>query len=217
MENKLIRTIEKDINPLFLFDNKGKILFYNEAAEFVLSSVNKEEIFNLALTYSPINRGFINKFFNFFLGEFEFFGLMVGYEDDKVIAIRLYKKFEKKEIKLDGEKSNIYALIDLAISILKSKREVEIIKKFDPTIEEFILDQNKFLTLFNKCLENIEGKKIEIELKVDISKKIVIEHKKYQIIKLILKGDKAKEIFLKTPFQYLRFENGFEIELPFKR
>ena len=219
---------ENDYNPFIVFDYDGKIVYFNYAAEMLLNFINKKELFDIVLHYSPENFGYKTVFFDLKFNHFKFYGATIGYNNEENIAIKLYLhpgelKSENQQ-QIAGEKSNIYLLIDISICIIKSNNNIEFKNIFDPTIEEFFISQNEFVALLRKVYEAFLGsKKITTILKLKIGKSILINRHKHQLIELIISGDlapvsnKASLVSLakKLNINIEFFDNHILLDIPF--
>ena len=50
--------IEWDNSPFILFNNQGKIIYLNNAAEILFGYVSKKELYDIALSYAPQSFGY---------------------------------------------------------------------------------------------------------------------------------------------------------------
>lgn len=145
--------VETDLNPFMTFSSSGKVKYTNNEAQFLLNRVSPKEIFEIAMQYASPNYGFSTSYINLTFQNYQFYAVTIGYEDDETIGIKLYKSNAiKKEniVKTGGEISNIFTLVELAISTNKIKSSANFIKNYDPSIPEFRLAINDFFKAF-KC------------------------------------------------------------------
>ena len=56
--------IEYDLNPIIVFDNNSRVISHNHEASYLLSQVDKNDIYNLALLYAPSTFGIETKYEN---------------------------------------------------------------------------------------------------------------------------------------------------------
>ncbi|NPA50325.1 MAG: hypothetical protein GXO02_01695, partial [Epsilonproteobacteria bacterium] len=90
--------------------------------------------------------------------------------------------------------TNINNLLELAITIFKSKFDIEVSLLVDYDIPEFKIDQNSFSKIIRKVLDSFkENGKIDISLKFLLGEHIVIEGKRYQLLELRVKGDSLRD------------------------
>ena len=111
--------IEHDYNPYLLFDSNGKVLSLNNEAQYLLGYTDAASLFKLAITYAKTNTGFKTSFLDLEFGRFRFFALMVGYENEEEIGLRLYQSpaFHYSKPAIEGSLVNVYSLLDLCISL----------------------------------------------------------------------------------------------------
>jgi len=211
--------VEFDLNPIVIFNKDSKILTLNQEATFLLATVDKNELFSLALSHAPSSFGFETKYITISLGRFNFFALSVGYITEENIGIKLYKVFEYKKQTLiqnkNSELINIYTLIDLAISTNSIDTNTKIhIKNFDPTLPETRLYVLKFVNLLDMIYKSsTQAKHITSTLKLITGEYIVIENKKYPAIKLDIKVDSNLANIDNNLLQKLADENSILCEV----
>ncbi|WP_457597324.1 hypothetical protein [Hydrogenimonas sp.] len=184
--------LEYDYNPWILFDAHGKVLTLNQEAQFLFAEVTPQEIFELAVSYANQSYGFKTTMMDLEYGKYEFFGIMVGYEDNDAIAIRLYQKpperIAEPHIK-ELTAHNIYTLIDLAVSTASISRQHGFTTTLDPTLPEIKIDPERFVSLLTHlfdCFEDSEP--IEISLSLKTGETLKFEGKRYPIFQLAAKG-----------------------------
>ncbi len=216
--------IERDFNPFLLFDSSGKLLSLNDEAQFLLGTAHHQEIFKLALTYASSSFGFKHTFLDLEFGRFKFFGIMVGYEDEDSIGIRLYQApvFKTHDPCRDGEMVNLYMLIDLCISINSIDKKREFAKLLDPTMPDIKLKIDSFMRALNAIVEAIDSTKIEIKLSFRVGEYIKFGENKYPFYSLSIsadhfnkqKADEAKKICSDAKLYYEMRNSGFCIDIP---
>ena len=204
--------IEYDYNPFLLFSSSGKVLSLNEQAQFLLSAVNTQEIFELATTYASVSFGFKTTFVELEFGRYKFFGMTVGYENEEEIGIKLYQMpvFKVKSPKKSGELSNIYALIDLCISTNSIGSKQEFTKDLDPTIPEIILDSTSFIKLLNKayaCYKSSQA--VQTKLYFRVGEHVKYENQKYTLFCVEVSAESYDEERLNELRQYATNSNFY--------
>ncbi len=190
--NFLEAWIEFDYNPFIIFDENGRVKSLNQEAQYLLGEVTPKEIFELAKSYATHSFGFKTTIIDIDFHSYSFFAITVGYQDDKEIGIKLYKKAAKKFTTIEeyGELTNIYSLLDLSISAVKVSSDTKFIKEFDPTLPDVRLKVEEFVKLINKILQSYKNsKEIYLKLTLNIGEYIKFENKKYPIFSLHVKGD----------------------------
>ncbi len=193
---------EYDYNPWILFDADGKIVTLNQEAQFLLAEVTPQEIFELAVSYAHQSYGFKTTMIDLEFGIYEFFGMMVGYEDNDAIAIRLYRKPPERiaEPNLTALSThNIYTLIDLAVSTSSISRNYGFTTRLDPALPDIKIDPETFVSLMTHMFDCFEDtKEIEIVLALKTGETVKFEGKRYPIFKITTKGNLAGQCQLQT-------------------
>jgi hypothetical protein len=185
--------LEYDYNPWILFDSAGKVITLNQEAQFLLADVTPHEIFELAVTYANQSYGFKTTMMDLEYGRYEFFGIMVGYEDNDSIAIRLYRPPPERihDPRLQQLSAhNIYTLIDLAISTSSISRQNGFTTTLDPALPDIKIDPETFVKLLTEmfgCFNDTET--IEIELSLKTGETLKFEGRRYPIFQFSSKGD----------------------------
>ena len=184
--------IEFDYNPYLLFDKNGKILSLNNEAQYLLGYTNASSLFELAITYANANTGFKTSFIDLEFGRFRFFALMVGYDNENEIGLRLYQSpaFHYSKPAIEGDLINVYTLIDLCISSNSIGKDINFIKDLDPTIPDIRLQTEKFIKLLNKIYStHIDSKEIITKLYFRVGEYIRTEDKKYTLFSIEIQSD----------------------------
>lgn len=186
--------VELDLNPIISFSASAKILFSNSEAQFLLSRINQKELFDLALTYAPKTFGAQTSYIDLTIKNYTFYAITVMYENDEEIHMKLYKSaMVKKENKLNINNinsTNIFTLVDLAISTSKIKTNINYIKNYDPSIPEFKLDASSFIKTLNSAFEICtNASNVTCTIMLKIGEYIKIEGKKYSLISVEIASD----------------------------
>jgi len=219
--------IDNDHSPFILFDHKGKIIYLNSSAEILFGYVSTHELYDIAIRYAPKTFGHKTTTISLNYDNFSFYAISVGYEDEKHIYIRLYNTPRiKQNTKLDTSKliiTDINLLLEVNLTLFKTKSKAHIQLLADLDIPAFKIDQNRFSKLLRKTLESfIDAKDIEITLKLLVGEHIIINEKRFSIVQFNIKSntrdttnDKdiislAKET-LSTPIMQ---QNEIRLEIP---
>lgn len=176
--------IEFDYNPYLLFDSNGKILSLNNEAQHLLGYTEASLLFKLALTYADNNTGFKTSFLDLEFGRFRFFALMVGYDNENEIGLRLYQSpaFHYSEPSLKGDLVNVYTLIDLCISSNSIASTTKFTKVLDPALPDIRLQTQRFIKLLSKVYAiHISSELVETKLYVRVGEYLRTEDKKYTL------------------------------------
>ena len=184
--------IEYDYNPFVLFSSNGKIVSLNNEAQYLLGSVDKNTLFEIATTHASASFGFKTTFLDLEFGRYRFFGISIGYENEAEIGIRLYQQptLNFSAPKPTGELINIYTLVDLCIGTNSIGSELNFHKDLDPTIPEIRLHPDNFIKLLNKIFEGYkERQDIVIKLFYRVGEHIKFDSKKYSLFTIEIKGN----------------------------
>ncbi|MDR0664961.1 MAG: PAS domain-containing protein [Helicobacteraceae bacterium] len=187
--------MEYDYNPFFVFNQNGIVTYLNRSAE-LLSGYEPIRTFNdLALSYASIDFGYKTTFMPLNFGKFHFFAITVGYEDENSIGIKLYQAPAIRESAIEKMKNcnqtNIYVLIDIAISLAKGRLQAALFRnEFDPAIPEFKLSQNDFTKILRKIYDGFDPKckLIATSLKLKAGEFLRAGGEKYQLVELRVSG-----------------------------
>lgn len=193
--------IEHDYNPFIVFDNNGKIISLNQEAQYLLGEVNHKKIFDIAQTYASITYGFKTTIVDIAFNSYKFYGITVGYLDEDMIGIKLYKNATKKFTHVEeyGESVNIYALLDLCISAVATSSPIKFKKEFDPTFPELYLNVENFMKLLTKIYHaHLHATTITTCLSLITGEYIRFNTKKYPIFSIVIKSDSPNIHFEKN-------------------
>ena len=183
---------EYDYNPWIMFDAQGKVVTLNQEAQYLLAEVTPAEIFQLALTYAHRSYGFKTTMMELEFGKYEFFGIMVGYEDNNAIAIRLYQKPQERihEPTIDALAThNIYTLIDLAVSTSSINRKHGFTTFLDPALPDVKIDPEAFVKLLTGMFGSfLDSEPIDISLVLKTGETLKFEGRRYPIFQLTARG-----------------------------
>ena len=187
--------IENDSNPFVLFDFGGHIKYLNNSAEVLLGYINPKVLYDLALEYAPKSYGHRGILSNLEFDIFSFFSIMVGYEDDENIYIRLYNKPQIKQEKNVSKEmlilTDVNSLLEANITLFEMQSSAKLSLFVDQDLPMFKIDQNSFSKILRKILEAfIKSQSLSIDLKLLFGEYIVLGDTKYQMLELILKSQK---------------------------
>ncbi len=209
---------EHSIDPFILFDSEGNVVEYNDEGEYILSKIDKAELFNLAVSHASMTFGFKQTLLELDIGHSSFCAINVGYINSETIGLVLHKNLCNKKYKNLSQNlqyANIFTLLDIAINT-NLPENVTIVKEYDASIPEFKLNINRFLQFLNKIFKQLkEAKEIHIVIKIATGETVVIDKKRYQILTIDIIADQEivvkDEEFIYSPLK----EGGIHIELPF--
>ena len=182
--------LEHDLNPFIIFDSDGKLTQYNNEAEYLLSFVSPNELYELALNYAPQSFGTKVSQINLRYDRYTFCALLVGYLDDEEIGLRLYKEMTNSVTNIgkdDMSAANLYALLELSKNSALANKNVLISQSLDPTIPEMKLHVEKFLKLLNRIFEEYSNsREISIRVSLKIGHNMLIEGKSYPLCNIAI-------------------------------
>ncbi len=179
--------IELDLNPIISFSSSGKIVYSNQEAQFLLTRIKQKELFDLTLKYASKTFGTITTYIDLNIKNYTFYAITVKYENDEEIHMKLYKStIVKKSSELNTKNTNItniFTLVDLAISTKKIKSSAKFIKNYDPSIPEFKINASEFIKVLNIIYASFEETDIlTTSVILKIGEYIRIEGKTHSII-----------------------------------
>jgi nitrogen-specific signal transduction histidine kinase len=216
--------VELDLNPVLSFSSSAKILYSNSEAQFLLNRIKQKELFDLALSYAPKTFGAQTSYIDLTIKNYTFYAITVMYENEEEIHMKLYKSaMVKKENTLNIKNinvTNIFTLVDLAISTSKIKNDINFIKNYDPSIPEFKLDASSFIKTLNQIFDAFKGNKnVSCSILLKIGEYIKIDGKKYSLISVEISTDKENDfssLIIKenSSFILTKDENKVTIDLP---
>lgn len=209
---------EYDYNPFILFDSNGKIVTLNKEAQYLLGKVTPKEIFQIARSYASMTYGYKTTLLDLNFGTYKFYGFTVGYENEEHIGIKLYKHTAQayKTPKAEGDKINIYTVLDLCISAASTNSKTKFLKEFDPTFPNMWLKLDMFMKLLTKsyqCYKDSETILTKLFLKT--GEYIKFEDKKYPIFNIELSGENRAKTN-ETDMQKLAFDIGSNVSFASK-
>lgn len=176
------------------FSNAGKLIYSNAEAQFLLNRVSSKELYDIAIKYAPATYGFQTSYINLTIKNYIFYSITVGYENEDELHVKFYKStMVKKENKLstkNGEIANIFTIVDLNISTQKTKKDINFIKNYDPSIPEFKMMVPDLLKIVGKIYESfVNSTIITTSIKLKIGEYIKIDGKKYSLITIEIISD----------------------------
>ena len=219
--------VEWDNSPFILFNNSGKILYLNNAAEILFGYVSKKELYDITVSYAPQSFGYKTTSLTLNYDSFMFHAITIGYESEEQISIRLYNTPRAKPTrKLETDKfimTDINILLEANIALFKTKNSNPLKLLTDQDLPPFKLDQNNFSKLLRKVLNAFRSSdSIDISLKLLIGQHVIIEDKKEPLIQLSIEAngrynDTDEEIRLlaaESQIKSLLKEHSIKLEIP---
>lgn len=219
--------VEWDNSPFILFNNEGKIIYLNNAAEILFGYVSKKELYDIAVSYAPQNFGYKTTSLSLTYDSFLFHAITIGYENEEEISIRLYNTPRVKPIrKLETDKfitTDINILLEASIALFKTKNTNPLKLLTDQDLPAFKIDQNNFSKLLRKVLNSFRASdSIDISLKLLIGQHVIIENKKEPIVQLAIKAngrysdtdDEIQLLATQSQIKSLLKEHSITLEIP---
>jgi hypothetical protein len=219
--------VEWDSSPFILFNNSGKILYLNNAAEILFGYVSKKELYDIAVSYAPQNFGYKTTSLSLNYDSFLFHAITVGYENETQISLRLYNTPRIKPTrKLETDKfitTDINILLEANIALFKTKNSNPLKLLTDQDLPAFKIDQNNFSKLLRKTLNAFRSSdSIDISLKLLIGQHVIIENKKEPIVQLAIKAngrytetdDEIQLLAAESQIKSLLKEHSITLEIP---
>ena len=219
--------VEWDNSPFILFNNSGKIIYLNNAAEILFGYVSKKELFDIAVSYAPQNFGYKTTSLALNYDSFLFHAITVGYESEEQISLRIYNTPRIKPTrKLETNKfitTDINILLEANIALFKTKNTNPLKLLTDQDLPAFKIDQNNFSKLLRKTLNAFRSSdSIDISLKLLIGQHVIIEGKKEPIIQLAIEAngryadtdDEIQTLAAESQIKLLLKEHSIKLEIP---
>ena len=198
MENFYEQLIDNDLNPYLLFDGNGRVKSYNKEAEFLLNFVSIKELFELAVSNASKDFGFNQKYISLKYNKLFFYAILVGYVDEKSIALRLYKVVSNQVNTINKDKLklvNIFSLIELSKNTTLLNSNLKINELYDVSIPEIKININEFLLCLNDCFSVfVNDDNITLQVQIKIGEYEVINQKKYKIVAIVFTTNRKIEV-----------------------
>lgn len=216
--------VDLDLNPIISFNQSGKITYSNSEAQFLLSRIKQNELFELALKYASQSFGAKTSYIDLSMKNYTFYAITVKYEDEDEIHMKLYKSaMVKKKSKLNISNvanTNIFTILDLAISTQKIKNKINYVKNYDPSIPDFKLEASSFIKVVNDIFQAFsDATTIKCSVMLKIGEYIRIDGKKYSLISVKIQSDKKTDVTALKARDHSTFilsceEDNITIDLP---
>jgi len=185
---------EYDLNPFVVFSSQGKLLNYNEEAEYILSFVSPHKLYELAVNHAPKSFGIQRSQVHLRYDRYTFCALLVGYLDDEKIGIKLYKEMTNavpNAVKGDTTMANLFSLLQLSKNSVFASKDILITESLDPTVPDMKLQVEKFLKLLNNVfMQFVNNREIEIVVRLKIGQNMIVDGKSYPICNVRIRGQK---------------------------
>ena len=186
---------ESDSSPLLVFDNRGDILFLNNAAEVVMNHIDRRDLFDIALNHAPKSFGTKTTLIDLHYRQLSFYAVNISYMNEEWLALRLYyRPLAKRCAKVDKDnliKTDINTILDASLTMFEVNYRGNISLFTDQNIPPFLMDQNGFSKILRKIFESFrDSPGLDISLKLAIGEYMIIENTRYKIIQLGISSTK---------------------------
>ena len=182
MNYKLLQ--DNDINPVFIFNNDGKIMYANKSAQLMSDMHIDKKLFALAMDYAPKSYGKSTNYIDVNYNNNSFYGFMIVYEDEDYLYLQLYKKPPNviKNTKLLGyKKIDFNMLLSANIEINNKNTNLSLTTDYD--IPPCYLHQNTFCILMREIFASLNNSNyINISVKIKMGEMIIVAEQKCYII-----------------------------------
>lgn len=222
--------VEWDNSPFILFNQQGKIIYLNNAAEILFGYVSKQELYDIALSYAPLTFGYKTTSLSLGYDSFVFHAITVGYENEEQLSLRLYNTPRIKPAHtVEKEKlitTDVNILLEANIALFKTKNPNRLTLLADQDLPAFKIDQNNFSKLLRKSLNAFRASdSIDITLKLLIGQHVIIEDKKEAIAQLSIEAngrytdedEDIRALATQSQIKCLMQEHAIKLEIPLIR
>ena len=218
MKTNLENWILQDHNPFIIFSNEGKVIYLNDAGEYLLSFINPKEVYDKIIQYAPQEKGFKHIRKNFKFNNFLYDYALIGYDTFEEIGVRFYQNIKPiKKVEMKLEKFNIYFVLDLVRTYIFMEKEIKFIDTFDVDLPEIKCNkENLIKTLNNIHKMLINNTKLYTEVKLKIGEYIKVFDKKYKILEISITADKIEKQEIESEIMDIIIqENKISLLMPF--
>jgi len=220
LKSNLENWILHDHNPFIVFSSSGKIIYFNEAGEYLLSFVNQKIIYDTIISFAPKNPSFEYIHQKFIFEDFIYDYALIGYDNFDEIGVRFYKNIKPlKKVKkvAKTEKVNLYFLLDFAKTYTFIDEDIKFIEIFDPDLPQIISNKDELIKVFSTVFALLkENETIKIEVKIKIGEYMKFDDKKYPILEIDLFAKNIKSSKLDYEIVDIRFfDDKISIWIPF--
>lgn len=191
MKTNLEKWIQFEPNPFIIFSKDGRILYCNEAGEYLLSFINPKSIFQQILELAPNEIGFKFAYQKFEFDTFHYDYALIGYDNYEEIGVKFYQNIKlSQKIDLKIEEINIYFLIDFVRTYVFIDKEIKFIDLFDVDLPPIYFDKDKLIKILIAIYQMLKNnKEILTEIKLKIGEYLKIENRKHQILSITLSAE----------------------------
>lgn len=218
---------EWDNSPFILFNDQGKILYLNNAAEILFGYVSNKELYDIALSYAPQSFGYKTTSLPLNYDAFMFHAITVGYENEEQISLRLYNAPRiKPSLKIEANKlilTDINILLEANIALFRTKNSNPLKLLADQDLPPFKIDQNTFSMLLRKIFDTFRASdSIDISLKLLFGQHVIIDNKKEAIAQLSILANgryadadaEIRTLAAKSHIKCILKEHSITLEIP---
>ena len=164
----------------------------NKSATNISHFIDLKQVFQLALNDAPFNFGYqlIEKKVQFY--RYIFYAYLIGYKNDDVLGIHLYKSDHHNTIPLDTSKNKnqLYKMLHLILSIYKNKKSLAISLSIDPSLNDIEIDENAFIKMLSRIFDSLsDSSKLKVQVLIKIGEWLLVNKKRHRILQIKLSSD----------------------------
>ena len=189
--------VESDGSPLLVFNQRGHILYLNDAAEILLGYADYKELFQIALAHAPKDYGSQTVMMELHYHQLQFYAVTIAYNSEEWIAMRLYYRPRlAEEHKIDSSRlreTDLNTLLDMAIGFYRLENHGKLRLMTDRDLPPLLTDQNNASRLLRKALESFkESTALDISLRMVPGEYILIDGRRHPVLRLTIRGDRRQ-------------------------
>jgi len=218
LNTKLENWIIYDHNPFIIFSNSAKIIYTNEAGEYLLSFICAKEIFETIIKYAPKDIGFLHIRQHFVFKQFSYDYALIGYDNYDEIGVRFYQNIKPlPNVNLKLEKLNIYFIIDLVRTYVFIDKEVTFKDLFDVDLPDINFDKETLIKILSAAYEAVkENETIFTSVHIKIGEYVKFQNKKYKVLEILIQADNITNTNIKSDIiDIVVLNNQISLLLPF--
>ena len=218
LKTNLENWILQDHNPFIIFSNEGKVIYLNDAGEYLLSFISPKEVYEKIIKYAPKEKGFEHIREKFEFNNFSYDYALIGYDTFDEIGVRFYqniKPIKKVEMKLD--KFNIYFILDLVRTYVFMDKDIKFIDTFDVDLPEIKCNKDKLIKILTSMHEMVKNnEKLYSEVKLKIGEYVKVFDKKYKILEISIMAENIEKKEVNSEFMDVIIQdNKVSLLMPF--
>ena len=192
--------LDHDISPIIVFNSNSKILYLNNSAELLLGSVDKKEVFDIALSYAPKNFGSKTTSVEFAFNQYLFHSITVSYQNENEIGITFYhKQIIRKKSTKELERfrlTDINLLLDASIFQFQTNTNTKVSLLTDIELPQIKLLQNDFSKVLRQIFNSFTSSSmLDISLRIKAGEYTIINDKRYRTLELKMLSNQREQTY----------------------